>query len=156
MGKACQRGSEGLENHSERPPQCDAAWGKHANMDLKGWFAVVWSPSHVQLFVTPWTAACHPPLSMGFSGQEHWSGLPLPSAGDLPDPGIECVSAAWQADCLPPSHPGSPSEVHRYGCICFCRNRWKDELCGYRRLVIFMGRGTEGPRERRLTSLTIP
>jgi len=48
--------------------------------------------SHVQLFVTPWTVACRllwAPLSMGFSRQEYWSGLPLPSAGDLPDPGTE-------------------------------------------------------------------
>ena len=37
------------------------------------------SPSHVQLFVTPWTVAYHAPLSMGFSRQEYWSGLPLPS-----------------------------------------------------------------------------
>ena len=45
--------------------------------------------SHVQLFVTPWTASCHAPLSMGFSRQEYWSGLPFPPPGDLPDPGIK-------------------------------------------------------------------
>ena len=38
--------------------------------------------------VTPWTVACQAPLSMGFSRQEYWSGLPFPSPGDLPDPGI--------------------------------------------------------------------
>ena len=38
---------------------------------------------------TLWTVACQPPLSMGFSRQEYWSGLPFPSPGDLPDPGIE-------------------------------------------------------------------
>ena len=42
--------------------------------------------------VTPWTAAGQAPLSMGFSRQEHWSGLPFPSPGDLPDLGIEQVS----------------------------------------------------------------
>ena len=42
--------------------------------------------SHVQLFETPWTLACQAPLSMGFSRQEHWSGLPFPSPGDLPNP----------------------------------------------------------------------
>ena len=41
------------------------------------------------------------PLSMGFSRQEYWSGLPFPFLGDLPDPGIEPVSPALQADCLP-------------------------------------------------------
>ena len=45
-----------------------------------------------RLFVTPWTAAHQAPLSMGFSRQEYWSGLPLPSPGDLPDPGIKPVS----------------------------------------------------------------
>ena len=40
-------------------------------------------------FVTPWTTACQAPLSTGFSRQEYWSGLPIPSPGDLPDPGIE-------------------------------------------------------------------
>ena len=47
------------------------------------------SLSHVQLFVTPWTVAYQAPLSMGFSTQEYWSGVPLPSPVDLPDPGIE-------------------------------------------------------------------
>ena len=48
--------------------------------------------SHVRLFVTPWTVPHQAPLSMGFLRQEYWSGLPLPSPGDLPDPGIELVS----------------------------------------------------------------
>ena len=52
-------------------------------------------------FVTPWTATCQAPLSMGFSGQEYWSGLPFPSPGDLPDLGIEPGSSALQADFLP-------------------------------------------------------
>ena len=44
--------------------------------------ACAWSLSCVQLFATPWTVACQAPLSMGFSGQEYWSGLPLPSPGE--------------------------------------------------------------------------
>ena len=47
---------------------------------------------HVQLFVTPWTVPHQAPLSMGFPRQESWSGLPLPSPGDLPDSGVEPVS----------------------------------------------------------------
>ena len=47
------------------------------------------SLSHVQLFLTPSTVAYQAPPSMGFSKQEYWSGLPFPSPGDLPDPGIE-------------------------------------------------------------------
>ena len=47
-----------------------------------------------QLFLTPWTVAYQAPLSMGFSRQEYWSGLPLPTPRDLPDPGIEPASLA--------------------------------------------------------------
>ena len=48
--------------------------------------------SHVSLFATPWTMACQAPLSMGFSRQEYWSGLPFPSLGVLPNTGIEPMS----------------------------------------------------------------
>ena len=51
--------------------------------------------------VTPWTVAFQAPLSMGFSRQEFWSGLPCLPPGDLPDPGIEPRSPALQADSLP-------------------------------------------------------
>ena len=56
--------------------------------------------SHVRLFATPWTAACQAPLSMGFSRQEYWSGLPCPPPGDLPNPGIEPRSPTLQADSV--------------------------------------------------------
>ena len=66
------------------------------------------SLSRVQLFATPWTVAYQTPLSMGFSRQACWSGLPFPSPGDLPDPGIEPRSPALQADTLPSEPPGKP------------------------------------------------
>ena len=66
------------------------------------------SLSHVQLFATPWTVAYQAPLSMGFSRQEYWSGLPFPSPGDLPNPGIEPGSPALQADALTSEPPGKP------------------------------------------------
>ena len=50
--------------------------------------------SHVQLFVTPWTVALQAPLSMEFSRQKYWSGLPFPSPEDLPNPGIKPMSPA--------------------------------------------------------------
>ena len=53
--------------------------------------------SCVQLFAIPWTVASWAPLSMGFPGQEYWSGLPFPLPGDLPDPGIESASLASPA-----------------------------------------------------------
>ena len=52
------------------------------------------SLNHVRFFSTLWTIALQTPMSMGFSRQEYWSGLPLPSPGDLPDPGIEPASPA--------------------------------------------------------------
>ena len=67
------------------------------------------SLSRVRLFVTPWTVAHQAPPSMEFSRQEYWSGLPFPSPGDLPNPGIEPRSPALRADALP-SEPGSPKE----------------------------------------------
>ena len=66
------------------------------------------SLSRVQLFVTPWTVARQAPLSMGFSRQEYWSGLPFPSPGDRPNPGIEPGSPALQADVLSSEPPGKP------------------------------------------------
>ena len=61
--------------------------------------------SHVRLFAIPWTVVYQASLSMGFSRQEYWSGLPFPSPGDLPDPGIEPRSPALQADTLPSETP---------------------------------------------------
>ena len=57
---------------------------------------------------TPWTVAHQAPLSMGFSRQEYWSGLPFPSPGDLPNPGIKPRSPALQADSLPTELQGKP------------------------------------------------
>ena len=57
---------------------------------------------------TPWTIARQAPLSMGVSRQEYWSGLPFPSPGDLPDPGIKPRSPTLQADSLPSELQGSP------------------------------------------------
>ena len=65
----------------------------------------------VCLFSTPWTVAHQAPLSMGFSRQEYWSGLPCPPPGDLPNPGIKTsspVTPALQVDSLQLSHRGSP------------------------------------------------
>ena len=64
--------------------------------------------SLVQLFATPWTVAHQTPLSMEFFRQEYWSGLPFPSPGHLPDPGIKPRSPALQADALPSEPPRKP------------------------------------------------
>ena len=65
-------------------------------------------------FATPWTIACQVLLSMGFSRQEYWSGLPFPSPGNLPDPRIEPVSPALQVDSLPLSHQGFSYSIYSY------------------------------------------
>ena len=57
---------------------------------------------------TQWTVVSQVPLSIGFSKQEYWSGLPFPSLGNLPNPGIEPRSPALQADSLPSVLPGKP------------------------------------------------
>ena len=71
--------------------------------------------SRIRLFVTPWTVAYQAPQSMEFSRQEYWSGLPFPSPGDLPDPGIEPGSPALQADSLPSEPPGKPKTMEQWG-----------------------------------------
>ena len=62
-------------------------------------------------FATPWTVARQTPLSMGFFRPEYWSGLPFPSPGHLPDPGIEPRSPTLQAHPLPSEPPGKPMYV---------------------------------------------
>ena len=62
----------------------------------------------------PWTVAHQAPPSMGFSRQEYWSGLPFPSPGDFPDPGIEPRSPTLQADPLTSAPPGKPKDTLKY------------------------------------------
>ena len=70
--------------------------------------------SCIRLYATPWTVAHQAPLSMGFSRQEYWSGLPCPPPGDLPNPGtgpsVLCL-LHWQAGSLPLAPPGKPSDL---------------------------------------------
>ena len=74
------------------------SWGWSCLLPPVKWNEVK-SLSCVRLFATPWTVAHHAPLSIGFSRQEYWSGLPLTSPGDLPNPGIKW-SPAFQADAF--------------------------------------------------------
>ena len=92
-----------------KQPRCPSAdkW-------IKLWY--IWkkvkSLSRVQLFATLWTVAHQAPPSMGFPRQEYWSGLPFPSPGDLPDPGIEPRSPALQADTLTSEPPEKHTGVY--------------------------------------------
>ena len=78
-----------ISSHSPRPL-----------LSFSVWACVLSRFSRVQLFATLWTIARQAPLSMGFSRQECWSGLPFPPPRDLPDPGMELASPALQADFL--------------------------------------------------------
>ena len=81
------------------------------------------SLSCVQLFATLWTVSYQAPPSMGFSRQEYWSGLPFPSPGDLPNPGIKPGSPTLQADALTSEPPEKPLKVTSYHlCHIMCHN----------------------------------
>ena len=60
------------------------------------------------LFATPWTVPCWAPLCMGFPRVEYWSGLPFPSPGDLPNPGMEAASPALAGEFFTTEPPGKP------------------------------------------------
>ena len=64
--------------------------------------------------LTPWTIAHQAPPSTGFSRQEYWSGLPFPSSGDLPNPGIKPRSPTLQGDTLPSEPLGKPPQFLRH------------------------------------------
>ena len=81
-------------------------------MAISAWpWSKVKSLSRVLLFVAPWTVAHQAPLSVGFSRREYWSGLPFPSPGELPDPGIEPGSPALLTDALPSEPAGKPTAL---------------------------------------------
>ena len=85
--------------------------GKNRHLALDDDVRVVCeSLSCVQLLATPWTVARQAPLSVGFSRQEYWGGLPCPSLGDLPHPGTERRPPALQADSLLSEPLGKPCE----------------------------------------------
>ena len=90
-----------------------------------------------RIFATPWTVAYQGPLSLGFSRQECWSGLPCPPPGDLPDPEIKLTSLkspALQEDSLPLSYPRSPQRG--IGLLNCYKTMWKmSEDAGFREVA---------------------
>ena len=84
----------------------------HSSAESNSFALDVKSLSRVQLFATPWTVAHQAPPSTGFSRQEYWSGLPFPSPGDVPNPGIKPRSPALQADALTSELPGKPFSIY--------------------------------------------
>ena len=89
---------------------------KHEELTLLKLKKAKWSCSVVSnSLATPWTIAYQAPLSMGFSRQEYWNGLPFPSPGDLPNPGIEPKSPSLQAEALTSEPPGKKAK-----CVKLC------------------------------------
>ena len=101
------RGGVFLRHQSPSPPRGD--------QDSAGSSPQVLGKCHllsrVQLFVALWTVAHQTPLSIGFSRQEYWSGLPFPFPGDLPNPGIQVGSPALQMDSFPSELPRKPTSA---------------------------------------------
>ena len=85
----CRRGAEGVKGNEKARLWC------------------------VPLFPTPWTVAHQAPLTVAFSRQECWSGLPFPSPGHLPDPGIEPGFPVLRADSLPSEPPESSPHLKK-------------------------------------------
>ena len=77
-------------------------------VDLLFWHCCCLVTKSCLTLVAQWTVAHQASLSVGFPRQEYWSRQPLPSPGDLPNPGTEPASSAWQVDALPLSHLGNP------------------------------------------------
>ena len=107
--------SDSVQPHRRQPTRLPRPWdspvkntGVGCRFLLQCMKVKVKSLSRVRLFATPWTVAHQAPLSMGFPRQEYWSGLPFPSPGDLPDPGIGPRSPTLQADALTSEPPGKP------------------------------------------------
>ena len=102
--------------------------------------------SHVWFFVIPWIVAHQAPLSMEFSRQEYWSGLPFPSPGDLPNPGIEPGSLTLQAVSLLSEPPGKPShtlmctQISQGSCyntqFWFSSSGWSSRFCIFNELQV--------------------
>ena len=104
LRSGCQHGSSGTLSDCQL--LIVSSCGRKRESSLGPFCMRAWSLSCVQLFATPRTVAHQAPLSMRFCRQEYWSGLPFPSPGDLPDPGIKSGSPALQADSSLSEPPG--------------------------------------------------
>ena len=114
-------------------------------------FSCVW------LFTTPWTVACQALLSMGFSRQEYWSGLPFPSPGDLPDPGIKPGSPVLQADSLLSEPPGKHYLNKFQEFFCWeCYSYWSSFKFVLRDGTQLPGSGCYGVVEPGATGVALP
>ena len=94
--------------------------------------------SHVQLFATPWIVACQAPLPMGFHRQEYWTGLPFPSPGDLPNPGIKLGSPALQADSLLNEPPRKPKTSNLFVALVEINTNIYIYICIYIYIYIYL------------------
>ena len=122
-----EEGREGniiAKKEKKHCPRCNQPPGSAPVLCLQWVCACQFSPtlhvcacvfSRVPLFVTPWTVAHKAPLSMGFFRQEYWRGLPFPSPGDLPKPGIELMSPALAGRFFATEPLGRPYKILQLG-----------------------------------------
>ena len=104
----------------------------HVLFALAGWIQLTLTPEGWYVprccCPTPWSIARQAPLSIGFPRQEYWSGLPFPSPGDLPDPGLNLDLLSWQVGSLPLSHQGNPifhiNKLKEKKIICQLQKQW--------------------------------
>ena len=89
---------------------CVCVWLCECAKSLQSYPTLCNTMDRIRLFVTQWTVACQAPLSMGFSRQEYFSGLPCPPPGDLPDPGIEPASPTLAGRFFTTEPPVKPQD----------------------------------------------
>ena len=105
-------------------------------------FLVVQQLNCVQLFATPWTAACQAPLFMGFSRQEYWSELPFPSPGDLPNPEIEPTSPTQVSRFFTTESPGKPQQAKQLNSnqMCHSTKKYKKTFSFFSNSILPVGK----------------
>ena len=117
--------------------------------------------SHIRLFAIPWTVGQQASLTMGFSRQEYWSGLPCPPPGELPNPGIEPRSPTLQADSLPSEPPGKPQNTG-VGILSLLQGNFPTQESNWvflhcRQILSRLScQGSSGRREWQLTPVFLP
>ena len=108
--------SVGIKLPSLAPPPCQMEEFSCPSIIKPGLSLCAQLLSCVRHFATPWTVSHQAPLSLGFPRQEYWNGLPFPTPGDLPRPGIKPMSPAFVGGFFTSEPPGKPtlSRLHIY------------------------------------------
>ena len=156
QGLGADQDTEDSAGKETGPSPCGAVVGLFLSSpsSLPFCFSLLLSLSFIKVLVvsdsfeTPWTVAHQVPLFTEFSSQAHWSGMPFPSPGDLPDPGIEPGSPALQADCFLSEPPGKHSFIDAVSKVTIFRSSPEPLLPSTSVLVLGMGARKPGTQEQ--------